>query len=446
MASRSYQAADIPADLAGSGWYDILPDPGPAHVLDASRSTDWLIIGAGFAGLSAARQILKDDSQAEVTVLDAQRIAWGACGRNSGFMIDLPHELQSEDYAADGAHSRREIVQNRAAIAFAGDVVEQFGLQRAFERCGKYHGAVDSAGLAAMKAFSRDLAGMNEPYTELSAGDMKTVTGTEYYTGGIHTPGCVQIQPAEYIRGLAHGLSSEYPNCMIYENSPAQRITPGNPVVVETPAGEVRARRTILTINGHLGSFGWYPRQLMHVFTFASMTRALTGAEVASLGGETAWGLIPAHPMGTTVRRLRQNRIVIRNTFTYNPNMRTRPSQVQKLGKRHDRSFAARFPMLEEVTMEHRWGGHLCLSRNSAPVFGELDDNLYAAGCHNGLGTTKGTLGGKLIADLALGKDSEMLQQLLASPAPQRLPPAAVMTPAAHSYLKWHHWRAGRDL
>jgi len=62
-----------------------------------------------------------------------------------------------------------------------------------------------------------------------------------------------------------------------------------------------------------------------------------------------------------------------------------------------------RFPILKDVPMEN-WGGRLCLSRNAVPVFGAVDNNLFAVCCHNGLGTAKGTISGKLIAELASGQ------------------------------------------
>ena len=440
------QAKKWPEDLAGCGWYETLPQVQPGPVLDGEDECEWLVIGAGFAGLSAARRILQSDPSADICILEAQSLAWGACGRNSGFMIDLPHELQSEDYAAGREKSRREIAQNRRAIEFASETAEQFDLQAFFDRCGKYHGAADTGGVRSLESFASDLEGIGEDFTRLDAAGMQAVTGTEFFVGGIHTPGCAVLQPAGYIQGLGLGLRDRYKKCRLYENSPAIRIEPGAPHRVHTPSGVIKARNIILTINGHLASFGLYPRRLLQIFTFASMTRALTEEEQQRLGGLANWALIPAHTMGSTIRRTADNRIMVRNTFTYNPDMETSKAQVERLGRRHDRSFLKRFPMLENVDMEYRWGGHLCLSRNSTPVFGELEPRLYAACCHNGLGTCKGTLTGMLIADLAMGNRHSMVEELLDEEEPSRLPPEPFTTLGARAYLEWIHWRAGNDL
>src|SRR5262249_8121228 len=144
---------------------------------------------------------------------------------------------------------------------------------------------------------------------------MQRLTGTDFYVGGTFTPGAVMIQPAGFIRGLADALSTKV---TLFENSPVVSIETGAEHRVTTPQGEVRAPRLILTNNGHIESFGYFKHRLMHIFTFASMTRRLSAEERTSLGGDAYWGLIPAEPMGSTVRRF-GDRVVVRNTFTYNP-------------------------------------------------------------------------------------------------------------------------------
>lgn len=439
----TYQATGWPDDFSRSGWYELLPPPGPARVLDDEISADWVIIGAGFAGLSAARRLVQLRAGERIVLIDAQRVGWGAAGRNSGFMIDLPHDLSSESYAGGREHDLQEIALNRAAIEFARQAVDEYGLENVFSDCGKYHGAAGDSGMTALTGFASHLDALGEPYTMLDARDMQALTGTDYYVGGMHAPGAAIIQPAAYVRGLAGGLADKVD---IFENSPVTRIETGSGHRVETRNGSVRSPRVILTVNGHAESFGFYRRRLMHVFTFASMTRELGAGERATLGGAPEWALVPADPMGTSVRRIREGRIVIRNTFTYNPNSRTSENEIKAIGRRHDKSFRARFPMLDGVGMEFRWGGELCLSLNSVPGFGEIEQGLYSAVCQNGLGIVKGTLSGMLIAEHAAGSGNPMIDALLACKPPRRLYPEPFMTIGARSYLWWVHKRAGRDL
>ena len=438
------RAERTPADLAGSGWYELLPKPAPPKILGGTQRADWVIVGAGFAGLAAARRLSQLVPGQRIVVLEAQRVGWGAAGRNSGFMIDLPHELSSDNYAGDSSHDRAQIKMNRAAIAFAAEAVDEYGLAPHFARAGKYHGAATARGLKALAQFEQHLAGLNEPFQHLDAEAMRRLTGSAFYRGGTFTSGTVMIQPAAYVRGLARGLSER--GVEVLESSPVVSIKTGAEHNISTPGGEIRTPRLILTVNGHIESFGFFRRRLMHIFTFASMTRQLSASELKALGGEPSWGLIPADPMGSTVRRIADGRIVVRNTFTYNPGMQTSERQIRAIGRAHDRSFARRFPNLSSASAEYRWGGHLCLSLNAAPAFGEIERGVFAACCCNGLGTVKGTLYGKLIAELATGSAGAMVNEAVAEPGPEKLYPEPLMTWGAKAKLWWMQRRAGQEL
>ena len=82
-----------------SGWYAILPEPEPPRILEQALTADWLVIGGGFAGLSAARRLQQLREQERIVLLDSIRIGEGSSGRNSGFMIDLPHDISTDSYA-----------------------------------------------------------------------------------------------------------------------------------------------------------------------------------------------------------------------------------------------------------------------------------------------------------------------------------------------------------
>ncbi|MEQ8665903.1 MAG: FAD-binding oxidoreductase [Rhodospirillales bacterium] len=441
MSTRT--AVRTPSDRSVSGWYSILPEPGPARELADDITADWVIVGAGFAGLAAAHRLANRCPGERIVLLDAQRVGWGAAGRNSGFMIDLPHELNSDNYTSGADEDRRKIARNRAGIAAMKEAVDAYGLHEHFNPCGKLHGATDGNGLRALGEFENHLDALDEPYTHLSAADMKHITGSDYYAGGMHAPGAVIIQPAALVRGITDGLANRV---HIYENSPAIEITPGDAPVVRTRRGSVTAGKLILTVNGHLESFGYAAKRLVHVFLYASMTRELTSAEQRTLGGRDEWALIPADPMGTTVRRLREGRIVVRNSATYNPAMSVGEDDIARAGGANDASFRARFPMLGNVEMAYRWAGHLCLSLNSVPVFGEIERGIISACCQNGLGTVAGTLHGRLAADLALGSNDPVIAELLADEPPRRLYPEPFMSLGVKASLWWYRRRAGRDF
>ena len=454
----SFTVSKFPSDQDGCGWYNILPAPSPARELDSDIGADWVIVGAGFAGLSAAHRIRQQSPEDRVVVIDAQRVGWGAAGRNSGFMIDLPHNVQSDDYSGEGTRDQQEMVMNRFAIDYARSMINEFGLQEHISDIGKINAATSHSGVSALESYSSHLNRLGEPFTKLDRDALKDITGTDYYHGGIHTPGCLLFQPAAYIRGVAEGL---LPGIELYENSPVIKIETENANDTSYPStrrtkkvvtenGSVTAKNIILTVNGHLESFGIYQKRFMHIFLYGSMTRELTASEQQTLGGHAEWGITPANPLGSTVRKMKQGRIVVRNHITYNPQRASSDAQLSTAGEKHDLAFQRRFPMLKDVEMEHRWSGHLCLSLNSVPVFGEIENGIFAACCQNGLGAVKGTLNGILIADHALGikdeKTQSMIEDAMACKAPKKLYPEPFMSVGAKSRLWWGQIRAGRDL
>ena len=189
----------LPRDPGPAGWNAILPEAPPASPLRGAATADWLIIGAGFAGLAAARRLSQLHPGATITVLDATRIAAGPAGRNSGFMVDLPHDLTHNDYTAlgDPAH---DIAINRCGIAFAAQAAEEYGLSdEAFTPSGKVNAAASAKGSALNATYVRHLTALGEPFETLDAAAMARLTGTDYYRSGVFTPGTAVIQPALFV-------------------------------------------------------------------------------------------------------------------------------------------------------------------------------------------------------------------------------------------------------
>ena len=438
----------LPVDPGPAGWNRILTAPDPATPLTGDAATDWLVIGAGFAGLTAARRLQQLCPNDAITVLDATRIGDGPAGRNSGFMIDLPHDLASENYSGDVTGDIAQAADNRRAIGFTQEMVADFKLTKeAFDIYGKLNAAATEKGHQHNVAFARHLAAMGEPFETRDAAQMRDLTGTDYYQSGLFTPGAAVIQPALYVRGVAAGLRSA--GATIHENTPVTALTRRDDWVATTPQGQITAPNVILAVNGHLENFGFLQGRLMHVFTYASMTTALTSQQSSMLGGASVWGVTPADPMGTTVRRVSGiggDRIVIRNRFTFDPSMEVGDARIANVARNHDRAFTARFPMLEDVQMEYRWGGRLCLSRNGVQAVGQLENGLWSACCQNGLGTARGTLAGLLAAEMANDVPSDALDRALSAPPPKRLPPKPIAQFGANLRLRWGEFRAGKEM
>ncbi|MEM7406910.1 MAG: FAD-binding oxidoreductase [Pseudomonadota bacterium] len=442
--------ANQPHDYGVTGWNAVLDPPAPPEVLTQDITSDCLIIGAGFAGLSAARRLAQIDSGARIAVVDATRLADGPAGRNSGFMIDVPHDLMTDDYGGLADADRQLITLNRAAIEFAGSAAQEYGLDAsAFNRCGKVNAAATDKGLRHNTDYARHLDQLGEPCEKLDAAEMRELTGTDYYRGGLYTPGTAMIQPAVYVRSVAQGLIARN-RVSVYENSPVIELARHDGTWrAVTSTGSVTAPKVILAVNGHVESFGFFTRRLVHITLYASLTRALTNDEIRRLGGHDDWGLTPADPMGSSVRKISGpggHRILVRNRASYSAKPSGAPDRLASVGRTHRQSFERRFPMLGNVPFEYTWSGRLCLSRNNVWALGEIESGLFSACCQNGLGTTRGTAAGIIAAELAAGVDSPLMAELGEQPLPQRLPPEPFATIGASAVIRWGEMKAGAEL
>jgi len=433
----------LPIDTGRSGWEAISHRTFPVRTLDADLTADWLIVGAGFAGLSAARRLSQLRPGGRIAVLDARELAQGPAGRNSGYMIDVPHSLSSGEYSVGNASGTiLEMAQNRIAINFAKEAAAEYGMSEAtFNPSGKINAAATPRGANLNESFARSLEAIGEPLRRIDAAEMRDITGSDYYLGGLYTPGAVLIEPADYIRGFAAGLGRKID---LYENSPVLELyRQAGAWTARTGRGSVTAPKVILGVNGLVQEFGHFRGRLMHVFTYASMTAPFTGK-----AGSDRWALLPADPMGATVRKITGvdgSRIVIRTRFTYDPSLQVSEKRVAATAAQQRRSFDARFPDLKDLPFDYSWAGRLCLSWNHVPAFGEVEDGLYSACCENGLGTVKSTLAGIMAADLATGTSSEDLDKYAGQPKPTLLPPEPFAWLGANAVIRWQEMRAGKE-
>ena len=443
-----YCAKSLPVQRGPAAWNAILGPQQPASELDENTSADFVVVGAGFAGLSAARRITQLQPTANVIVVDAGRIAEGAAGRNSGFMIDLPHDLTSEDYSGTG-DDRKMIDLNRKAIGFARAAVQDYEIDpNFFDETGKVNGAASEAGEIHNKNYAQHLKSLREESQELDPQQMFELTGSRHYTSGLYTPGTVMLQPAGYVRGLAAGLVQR--GVRIFENSPVTGFArDGSGWKVHSRQNSITTSKLVLTVNGHLESFGIARDHLMQLFLFAVMTPELDNDALSKLGGQPRWGVTPSDPMGTTIRRIDSgqggNRIVTRTCAALRPDMAATQGDLARAASVMQRKFDKRFPQLAGLQMEFQWAGHLCLSLNGVSVTRKIDDGVYSGCVQNGLGTARGTLTGIAAAELACGHSSDISDHFSTETAPKRLPPQPFREIGANIVLRWKEWRASEE-
>jgi glycine/D-amino acid oxidase-like deaminating enzyme len=426
-----------------NGWYETLLEPEPARPLDRDVQTDIVVVGAGFTGLAAARRLAELRPNAHITLVEAGRVGNTAAGRSSGFAIDHAHNIRSKGFADSVEREKQQIELNRAGQAYLQEAVDTHGIDCGWSWAGKIHAAATPRGEQHLTSFAATLDRLDEPYEARDAAATADLLGIDYYGRSLHTPGTVLMQPAALTRGLARHLPG---NVDLHEETTVTWIDDGPPHVLYTPGGTITAAQVVLANNGFAAGFGIYAKHLIPIITWGSMTRPLTDEESATIGGDRSWGVIPADPSGTTVRRLDDGRILVRNIYSYSRHSRVDGRARRLAAKAHRRSFERRFPTLTGVPFEHSWGGALSMARNGEPVFGRLADGVHGALVHNGTGISRGVICGKLIAEMVCGEGSDHLDLMLAKGRPNRNFPEPFMSWGVKMYARRLRIMAGREM
>ncbi|MEM7208372.1 MAG: FAD-binding oxidoreductase [Pseudomonadota bacterium] len=433
----------LPHNDHNNGWLNILPPLAAANVLSGNHHFDYVVVGGGYTGLSAARRLAELRSDARIALIDGDRIGNNAAGRSSGFAIDQAHNIRAKNFGDNLDNERDQIKLNRAGQEAIKEAVDKNGIDCDWRDCGKIHGAGTKKGQAFLRTYAGNLDMLGANYEFYSADKMRSITGLDFYREGLFTPGTQQLQPAALVRGLAETMPE---TVSVFESSMVTDVEYGEPHRLITSDGEATATTLVLANNGFGTAFGFYQDSVIPLPTYASMTRELKPDELDALRGEEVWGVIPAHPFGSTIRRLRENRILVRNIYAYTPDHN--PTEQHRLWarKKHRKSFLNRFPMLSNVEFEYSWGGSLCLSDNGAPIFGELRKNVFASLCHNGVGIARGTICGKLIAEHACGESSELVDLMLNAGRPNKTLPKWILRIGAPINLANRRRQAGLEL
>lgn len=426
---------NLPHDDSHSGWFHSIPTQAEYTELLEDQHADMVVVGAGFSGLSAARQCALRYPDARVVLIDAQRVGYGASGRNSGFVIDLPHKFALEN--PDRVFKQRLLRLNRAAIDQLEQQIQQHDIACQWSAVGKYQGAVGQRGQQFLSLFARLMEDLGEPYFWRSQDELEPVLGTAHYSQAIFTPGGYLMQPVALTQGLAKGLPS---TVTLYENSPVLEWGKDRAggYFLRTEKATLRSPKVLFTTSVYTREFGFLRRRLLPITTFASMTRPLNAAEQAMYTGQYNWGLTPADHAGTTLRMTQDKRIIIRNTYRYTPKYGRSVSTQdrQRVVQAHRRAFEQRYPLLAAMPFEHTWGGTYAISRNFTNFFGQLAPGVYASACDNGVGVAWGTIAGHLLADLMCNKESELLEDILAvTGMPSWNPPEPLATWGANARI-----------
>ncbi len=385
----------MPAVALQSLWSATAP-PGPQCTpLSGPRSTQVLVVGAGYTGLSAALHLL--EAGRDVVVLESGEIGAGASGVNGGQVIaGIKHDPDTLEqlFGASIAAPLIDTVAHAPDVVF--ELIKHLNITCDATRTGWIQPATSDEALQQQGARVEQWRRHGAPVELLSGAEVAQLTGSAAYRGGLRDPRGGTVQPLSYVRGLAHALLKR--GGQLFVRTPALSLTRAEGGYrIDTPAGSVSAPRVILATNAYSGSLNPpLRRSVVPVPSFQVATAPIPAALRARIlpGGEAA---------SDTARLLRyfrvdaSGRLVMgtRGSFTAAPTTHT--------VRHHYRAVRQIYPQLEGLPFEYHWGGLVAITPDHLPHLHELAPGLLAGLGYNGRGVAMATVMGRVLARRALG-------------------------------------------
>lgn len=377
-------------------WWDAYA-PRALPQTDVPRETQVAIVGAGYAGLSAALELHAHGI--DCLVLDANEPGFGGSTRNGG-MVSGGVNVGKRYIAKAMTPQEAAPYLHDAADAFTHieNLIQRENIACHWKKSGYFLGAWCKSHYDGM---AKKAANLNEnaqsgAYLVPEARQREEI-GSDYYRGGMVVTRAAQIHPALYFKGLLDLVRAR--NIAILSKTPANIITPANGGwSIATPRGTIAARDVVIATNGYTGDVTpQLKRRVVPVGSYIIATEELAPEIAASLS-----------PKGRSFADTRR----ILTYFRMSPDGKRlifggrakfgHTDPVDTAGILHT-FMTDRFPQLKSSKITHAWTGNVAFTLDEMPHMGKLDNLHYALGC-NGSGIAMMTYLGHQTARKIAGK------------------------------------------
>lgn len=373
--------------------------PPPTFPLAERITVDVCVIGGGYAGLSAALELaLRGYS---VALLEAQRIGWGASGRNGGQVIvgfgsDGECAIEKQLPSAD---ARRVWDISVEGLQLIQERIERYGIDCDY-RSGYVSLAVKESKLRALDSWARHVTQVYDyPLQWIGPNEIGSWIASNRFHSGIFDPRSGHLHPLKYCLGLA--AAARTAGVHIYESSAVYLIERGLKPVAKTAQGEVTCRFLVLAGNVYLGEYGDVAPELsahiMPVGTYMIATEPM--------GQERADMLMPQRPAASDTNHvLDYFRLSADHRLLFGAGESYSATTPRNLLTRMRKRMLSVFPQLADLSIPYAWGGFVDITMNRAPNFGRLGSNIYYLQGFSGHGLALTGMAGKLAAETIAGQ------------------------------------------
>jgi gamma-glutamylputrescine oxidase len=366
------------------------------HTARGDIKVDVCIIGGGYTGVSSALHLAEKGYT--VALLEANRVGWGASGRNGGQVntgMRLPQTDLEDMFGRQRAHDFYHFAEE--AVARVKDLVTRHGID-----CGLKPGVIHASHRKRYVEHERDYVRlMTEDYGVdsmrfLERDEMRALVPSDFYHGGVLDMAAAHLHPLNYLLGLARAAIAA--GAQLFEQSRVIEIVEGSPARVRTEHATITADHVIIGCNGYSGGLnGEIARHVMPINGFIAATRPLTEAE--------------AEKILTADHAVADSKFVI-NYYRFSEDRRLLFGGGESYGYRFPANIDAVvrkpmeevYPHLAGIEFDYCWGGTLGITMNRLPFVRRLSGNVITASGFSGQGVAMATMAGSMLADVIAGQ------------------------------------------
>lgn len=364
--------------------------------LAGDLTADVCVVGGGFTGVSVALNLAERGY--DVVLLEAERIGWGASGRNGG-QVCSGYSAGMDKIA--GWLGRDDAKKLFAIVEEGKDIIRERVARHAIDcdlKWGYFNAAAKPRHLDDMREMRDDWAETYgyEQLALVERGQVRDYVASPAYIGGLYDDGAGHFHPLTYCLGLAQ--AAEQAGARLFEGSPVVALDQGQPAVAKTASGQVTAKFLVLCGNAYLG--GLLPRigrKLMPMSNYIGVTEPL--------GEKRARAMIPRdlavcdwHFILNYYRMTADHRLLFGGLASYSnlPPPNLQGGLMREIHKA--------FPDIGTPALDYVWGGLVGITMERTPHFGRIGDNLYFAQGFSGNGVVLTGIAGRVIAEAVAGQ------------------------------------------
>ncbi len=413
-------------------WYAATAEALPRFApLKGAQKADVCVVGAGYTGLSAALHLAQ--AGRDVVLLDAQRVGFGASGRNGGQLGSGQRVDQDKLEKMLGIeHAKRLWDMGQDAKDLVKSLIAQHKID-CYLKPGVAWTASDQGDVADLHRYAahlQDVYGYDQIET-LDQAALQDVCPSPDYLGGVLDMGAAHLHPLRFALGLA--AAARDAGVRIFENSAVHHIDEGAKAKVQTDAGHVMADHVILACNGYLGTLNRkVAARVMPINNFIAATEPL---------GDRIRDVLPRDVA------VADSRFVV-NYFRLSHDGRLLFGGGESYGYRFPSDIAAKvrapmsviFPQLSDVKIDYAWGGTLGITVKRMPYLARVGRNILSASGYSGHGVGNATQAGLLMARAIQG-DGDGFDTMANVPAMPFPGGGALRTPLLIMAMTWYAMR-----